>query len=720
MTKSPTAMDREVALLSGAEHYDPHRFLGLHPDGQGGRIIRIWRPGAPHLSLEVAGKVVTAERLDAAGLFGYRVSASCSPLDYRIFCNDGELRHDPYSFSPTFGQLDEHLFAKGVHYQIYQVMGARKVEQYGCSGTAFTVWAPSARRVSVVADFNHWDGRVNPMRCMGSSGVWELFVPEIGEGATYKFEVRTASGELKIKADPFGRYSQLRPQSASIVWDMDSYQWGDAEWMAKRQDNPQHPRPMAIYEVHLGSWKKQHGYWLNYRDLARELADYCKEMGFTHVELLPVAEHPLDESWGYQVSGYYAVTSRYGTPTDFQNFVDHLHQNGIGVIVDWVPAHFPTDEFSLARFDGSCLYEHEDERLGHHPHWDTKIFNYGRHEAANFLLGSALYWLDKLHLDGLRVDAVASMLYLDYGRKQGEWIANKYGGNENLEAVEFLKHLNSVVHQLYPGVLMIAEESTSFLGVTHPLDRGGLGFDLKWNMGWMNDTLSYFSKDPFYRHYHHNELTFGLLYAFSERFALVLSHDEVVHGKRSLLSKMPGDLWQRFANLRLLYSYMMCQPGKKLLFMGGELGQWDEWNCKQELHWHLLDHPYHRSLHDMIRDLNLLYQRCEPLWGHDFDPCGFEWVDFSDTQHSVISYWRKSSQGRVLCVHNFTPQYCPEYVIRCGEVNEVREIFNTDAALYGGSDKRSERPEIVRNPSGKAIGINIVCAPLATMLFQAD
>lgn len=720
VSPAPSILEREVALFIAAEHPDPHRFLGLHDDGIGGKIIRLWRPGAPHLYVEIQGTLVSAAMLHPAGLFGIQVPVTVSSNEYRVYHPDGQLRHDPYSFSPTFGEMDEYLFGRGVHYDIYRVMGARPMQHLGCWGTAFTVWAPTAQRVSIVSDFNHWDGRVHPMRRLGVSGVWELFVPEIGEGSVYKFEIKTAESEIKIKADPYAKFSQLRPQTASIVWDIDRYNWNDGEWMARRKDNSGRPCPLAIYEVHLGSWKKRHGGWLNYGELAQELADYCKQMGFTHVELMPIAEHPLDESWGYQVTGYYAVTSRYGSPRDFQYLVDCLHCNGIGVILDWVPAHFPTDEFSLVCFDGTCLYEHADDRLGHHPHWDTKIFNYGRHEVCNFLIGSALYWFDKLHIDGLRVDAVASMLYLDYGRRGGDWIPNRYGGNENLEAIEFLKHLNSVAHQHHPGILMVAEESTSFQGVTHNLEVGGLGFDLKWNMGWMNDTLRYFSKDPIYRCHHHHDLTFGLLYAFSERFALVLSHDEVVHGKKSLLSKMPGDLWQRFANLRLLYSYMMCQPGKKLLFMSGEFAQWDEWDCKQQIQWQLLEFPYHRGVHDMVRELNLYYQRSPALWEHDFDGLGFEWVDFSDHCNSVISYWRRSCNLRILCVHNFTPQYHDQYMIRTGPIYQVREVFNSDATQWGGSGQTNPQPAIEYTSSGGPIGLRIHCAPLATMIFEVD
>ncbi len=690
--------------------HDPHQFLGLHKEDEATQVIRLWRPGAERIYLEVCGKQVEAKRIDEKGLFAYRVPSSCGPLDYRIYHQNGQIAHDPYAFSPTFGELDAHLFARGVHYRLYEAMGGRLTEHQGCKGVKFAVWAPRAKQVSLVGDFNFWDGRLHPMRTMGGSGVWELFVPSLKAGEKYKFEIRTEQGAVRLKADPFGYCSELRPATASVVFDVDAFDWSDQAWRDRRTKEG----PLNVYEVHLGSFKRRNGQFLNYREIAHELAKYCKEMGFSHVELMPIAEHPLDESWGYQVTGFYAVTSRHGTPRDFQYFVDYLHSQEIGVILDWVPAHFPTDDFSLAQFDGSYLYEHADPRQGFHPHWNTYIFNYGRHEVANFLIANALFWMDKMHIDGLRVDAVASMLYLDYGREKGEWIPNIYGGNENIEAIEFLKHLNSIVHQTFPRVLMCAEESTSFTGVTHPLEWGGLGFDLKWNLGWMNDTLTYFHKDPLFRHYHHNELTFGLIYAFSERFILVLSHDEVVHGKGSLISKMPGDDWQKFANMRLLYSYMICQPGKKLLFMGGEIGQWNEWNCKEELHWHLLQFPNHAGLQRCIKELNHFYREQRALWEHDFDSRGFEWVDFSDRNNSVISYLRKGSQSYLVCIHNFTPAYYPEYYICLSHIASAREVFNTDRSQYGGSGKADLGVQI---SSG---GMTIRLAPLATVIFEVQ
>lgn len=710
----------EVRLLLDNGYHDPHRFLGLHPLDEKNQVIRLWRPKALSVHLEVFEKIVEATRVDDAGLFEYKVPLRTTHNDYRIYHQNGLLAHDPYAFWPTLGELDIHLFNRGVHYELYKALGAHVIEHQGCVGTKFAVWAPNAKRVSLVGDFNYWDGRVNPMRSMGGSGIWELFVPGIGTGEKYKYEIKSEEGNILVKSDPFASSSEMRPMTASVVFDNEHFVWHDQAWMEKKNREKGIGIPLNVYEVHLGSWKKKDGQFLNYRELAHELVKYCKEMHFSHIELMPIMEHPLDESWGYQVTGFFAVTSRYGSPSDFQYFVDYLHQEGIGVFLDWVPAHFPTDDFSLARFDGSVLYEHADPRKGFHPQWNTYIFNYGRYEISNFLIASALFWLEKMHIDGLRVDAVASMLYLDYGRKEGEWIPNAHGGKENLEAIEFLKHLNSVVHQRVPNALMIAEESTSYLGVTHPLEWGGLGFDLKWNMGWMNDTLRYFHKDPIFRHHHHNELTFGLIYAFSEQFILVLSHDEVVHGKASLLSKMPGDEWQKFANVRLIYGYLMCQPGKKLLFMGGEIGQWDEWNCKGEMEWFLLEYPNHSNLQKFIRAMNLFYSEQRALWEYDFDGRGFEWIDFSDHKNSVISYLRKGTGTYLLCVHNFTPNFFSEYFIRLQNAASLREVFNSDREEFGGSGKINGDVHLIRDQKGSMVGCTITLAPLATMIFEVD
>ena len=708
--------EQMIANAWHASLHDPHSVLGLHSIDKDTKVIRLFRPGATTIHLEVLGKICEAKQVDDSGLFECKVPSTVEALDYRVYFQNGAMAHDPYAFSPTFGEMDAHLFSKGVHYKLYEVLGARVHTHQGCEGVKFAIWAPAAKNVALVSDFNHWDGRVNPMRSMGPCGVWELFVPGLAIGEKYKFEILDAEGFLRLKSDPMAYYSENRPKTASVVANVDTYKWSDGEWMEKRPASDA-SIPMTIYEVHLGSWKKNHGEFMNYRQIAHELAEYCVRMGFTHVELMPIAEHPLDESWGYQVTGIYAITSRYGSIQDFQYFVDHMHQNGIGVIVDWVAAHFPVDDFSLAQFDGTYLYEHADPKKGFHPHWNTYIFNYGRFEVCNFLIANALFLFDKMHLDGLRVDAVASMLYLDYGRKEGEWIPNIYGGRENLEAIEFIKHLNSIVQQKFPSALMFAEESTSFPGVTHPLEQNGLGFTIKWNMGWMNDTLKYFKVDPFFRHYHHNSLTFGLLYAYSERFILVLSHDEVVHGKGSLYNKMPGDEWQKFAGVRLFYSYMLCQPGKNLLFMGSELGQTSEWFCKEELPWYLLGNPGNKALQKMVCDSNHFYIHNAALWKYDFDSKGFEWIDFSDRQNSVISYLRKSDDTYLACVHNFTPTYFPDYFIPLRNICEVREVFNTDREEYGGSGKIN--PSVIVHKDGtSSSGFSIHLAPLATMIFE--
>lgn len=688
----------ESLLLAEGRHADPHHFLGLHETPQG-QVIRMWRPGAQTIHLEVLGQIVEARKVGALGLFEYFPSQKIGPQDYRVYYPSHLLAQDPYSQPCAIGETDLFLFNKGCHYNLYSILGAH-VKQ---GGVQFAVWAPNATRVSLVADFNHWDGRLCPMRSLGVSGIWEIFIPGIGQGEKYKFEIRTREGYLRLKSDPFAFFSELRPLSASIVYDLNVYSWRDAKWK-----KPGLQGPMNIYEVHLGSWKWRGKEFPNYREIAVDLAKYCKEMGFTHVELMPVMEHPLDESWGYQVTGFFSVTSRYGTPADFQYFVDHMHQEGLGVLLDWVPAHFPTDDHSLNRFDGTSLYEHEDPRKGMHPHWNTAIFNYGRKEVSNFLIASALFWLDQMHVDGLRVDAVASMIYLDYGRKEGEWIPNPDGSNFNTDAIEFLKHMNAIVHERFPATLMIAEESSSYTGVTHP---EGLGFDLKWNMGWMNDTLRYFHTDPFFRKHHQNELTFSLLYAFSEKFVCVLSHDEVVHGKGSLLSKMPGPDWQKFANLRLLYSYMICHPGKKLLFMGGELALWHEWYCKTNLNWSVLEYAFHKGMSDMVRELNHYYLSQSALW-QDFSWQGYEWIDFSDAQNSVIAYLRKGEQKAVVCVHNFTPAYLPEYWIHLKGIKEIQEVFNSDAARFGGSNQLNANLCVEKDSFCMAL------SPLATHIFE--
>lgn len=606
-----------------------------------------------------------------------------------------------------FGEVDAYLFGQGVHYRLYERLGAHPCTQDGVAGTRFAVWAPRAMSVSVIGDFNQWNENAHPLHRCADLGVWEGFVSGVKQGERYKFALMDFSNHVRHKSDPFATHAEQRPGNASIVWDVNPFSW---------QHSLERPKvyPLNIYEVHLGSWRQKEGHFMNYRELAHSLAAYCIDMGYTHVELLPIMEHPLDESWGYQVTGFFAATSRHGTPSDFQYFVDHLHGQGLGVILDWVPAHFPTDAHGLAQFDGEYRYEYADPKQGFHPHWNTHIFDYGCAEVKNFLIASALFWLDKMHVDGLRVDAVASMLYLDYGRRHGEWIPNQHGGHENLDAIEFLKHLNSIVHQYFPHALMIAEESTTFSGISHPLDRGGLGFDMKWKMGWMNDTLKYFQTDPLYRSHHQNLLTFGLVYAFSERFLLPLSHDEVVHGKASLLAKMPGDDWQKFANLRLLCAYQICQPGKKLCFMGAELGQWEEWNCKKELRWDLLAHERHAGLHACFKELYHFYRETPALWQKDFDPEGFAWVDCSDFRNSVISYLRKGDMQCMLCIHNFTPLYHPRYFIRLRGVQTLVEKVNTDEKRFGGSGL-SASPVTIH-----ADGIELALPPLATVIMEVN
>jgi 1,4-alpha-glucan branching enzyme len=593
--------------------------------------------------------------------------------------------------NPFLTDFDIYLLSEGTHYRTYEKLGAHLTEQNGVLGTHFAVWAPNACGVAVIGDFNGWRAGLHSMRPRGTSGIWEIFIPGLRAGTLYKYAIASQYNDYHVtKADPYAFAAETRPQTASKVWDVDGYTWQDQQWMARRGQAHSYHAPMSIYEVHLGSWRRvpeDGNRWLSYRELGQQLADYCHHMGYTHVELLPISEHPLDASWGYQTVGYFAPTSRFGTPQDFMCFVDLLHQRGIGVILDWVPAHFPRDEHGLAFFDGTHLYEHADPRLGEHQDWGTFIFNYGRREVSNFLISNALFWLDKYHIDGLRVDAVASMLYLDYSRKEGEWVPNRFGGRENIDAIEFLRRLNSRVYSEYPDVLTIAEESTAWPGVSRPTYVGGLGFGYKWDMGWMHDTLRYLDHDPVHRKYHHNELTFRMLYAFTENYLLPLSHDEVVHGKRSLLSKMTGDPWQQFANLRLLYGYMYAQPGKKLLFMGGEFGQWDEWNHDRSLDWHLTHSPLHNGLQRWVRDLNTFYRGEPALHQLDCDSAGFEWIDANDFEQSALTFLRKGQNldEQIVVACNFTP--VPRYNYRIGVSHGGfwEESLNSDAPLYGGS-----------------------------------
>jgi 1,4-alpha-glucan branching enzyme len=670
---------------------DPHSVLGAHEAGDGGVVVRAYRPEAQSVRVQPAG--IEAELKDPAGLWEALLPKAELPLEYELEIEypNGETYtvRDPYAFLPTLGDLDLHLVGEGRHEQLYERLGAHVQELNGVTGTAFAVWAPNARSVAVVGDFNSWDGRLHPMRSLGSSGIWELFVPGIEEGTKYKFEIRGQDGRLKIKADPVAFAAELPPANASVVH-RSRHEWSDGDWLAERAKVDVLRAPMSIYEVHLGSWRRnplENNRSLDYLELADELGDYVKDLGFTHVELMPVMEHPFAGSWGYQVTGYFAPTSRFGSPDDFRCFVDRLHRNGVGVILDWVPAHFPRDDWALARFDGTALYEHDDPRRGAHPDWGTLIFNLSRSEVKNFLLSNALYWLKEHHTDGLRVDAVASMLYLDYSRKEGEWLPNEHGGRENLEAVEFLKAVNETIYAREPGIVSAAEESTAWPGVSRPTYLGGLGFGFKWNMGWMHDTLTYFQKDPVYRRFHHHTLTFSLMYAFSENFILPLSHDEVVHGKRSLLDKMPGDRWQKFANLRSLYAYMWAHPGKKLLFMGGELAEWEEWNYDGSLHWNLLEYAEHQGVQSLVRDLNATYRAERALWEVDDDAAGFRWLEANDATNNVLAFARLDAKGErpVVCVLNLSP--VPRYDYRVGmpACCRWREAVNTDSGFYGGS-----------------------------------
>jgi 1,4-alpha-glucan branching enzyme len=669
---------------------DPHSVLGAH-ETDGGVVVRAYRPEARSVRVQPAG--VEAELTDPSGLWEALLPKATLPLDYELEVEypngDTFTLRDPYAFLPTLGELDLYLVGEGRHEDLYERLGAHVRELGGVSGTAFAVWAPNARSVSVVGDFNSWDGRLHPMRSLGSSGVWELFVPDVREGATYKFEVHAQNGQLRLKADPVAFAAEVPPANSSVVY-RSTHEWTDDEWLASRAMVDQLRSPISIYEVHLGSWRRntlEGDRSLNYLELADELGDYVKDLGFTHIELMPIMEHPFAGSWGYQVTGYYAPTSRFGTPDEFRTFVDRLHAKGIGVILDWVPAHFPRDDWALARFDGTALYEHEDPRIGAHPDWGTLIFNLRRREVKNFLLANALYWLKEHHTDGLRVDAVASMLYLDYSREDGEWLPNEHGGRENLEAVEFLKEVNEMIYAREPGIISAAEESTAWPGVSRPTYLGGLGFGFKWNMGWMHDTLAYFQKDPVHRAYHHHTLTFSLMYAFSENFVLPLSHDEVVHGKRSLLDKMPGDRWQKFANLRSLYAYMWAHPGKKLLFMGGELAEWEEWNYDGSLHWNLLEYPEHQGVQSLVRDLNLAYRAEPALWQVDDDPSGFRWLEANDAANNVVAFARLDAKGErpVVCVLNLSPVPRYEYRVGMPAAGRWREAVNTDSAYYSGT-----------------------------------
>ena len=699
-----TVATSELEALVRREHSNPHSVLGAHPQN-GGVVIRVLRPAANSVSAVIDGQpAVELKQIHPGGVFEGLIEDAELPLRYRLEIDYGDTGKftidDPYAFMPTIGELDQHLIGEGRHEELYDKLGAHLREMVTgppagppVTGTAFAVWAPSARAVSVVGDFNSWDGRLHAMRSLGSTGIWELFLPGVGAGARYKYEILGPDGQLLLKADPYALETEVPPKTASVVFEAHhSWSADDVAWLRARQEQQQLRRPVSIYEVHLGSWRLnplEGNRSLTYLELADELTAYVKDMGFTHVELMPVMAHPFAGSWGYQVTGYFAPTPVFGSPDDFRQFVDRMHENGVGVILDWVPAHFPRDEFALARFDGSALYEHADPRRGEHPDWGTLVFNYGRHEVRNFLISNALFWLREYHVDGIRVDAVASMLYLDYSRRAGEWVPNQFGGREDLDAVAFLKELNEVMYGREPGVISAAEESTAWPGVSRPTYLGGLGFGFKWNMGWMHDTLGYFEQDAIYRRYHHHELTFSLMYAFSENFILPLSHDEVVHGKGSLYSKMAGvDKWQKLANLRALYAYMWAHPGKKLLFMGSELAQEVEWSYERSLDWHLLEQPDHAGIQALVRDLNHLYKDEPALWEVDSDPAGFWWIEPNDADRNVLAFARASKDGErvVVFVANLSPIPREGYRLGLPRASRWKEALNTDSRYYGGSD----------------------------------
>ena len=720
-TSLPTALQ----MIVEARHYDPFAVLGRHPAGEQQELIRAFIPEADHVAIDMGAHKLPMQRVLDTGLFEWRGPAGEVPGRYRLTWGQGNATHtayDPYCFPPQLSEFDLHLFGEGKHWHAYRFMGAHVHSVDDIAGVLFAVWAPNAERVSVVGDFNNWDGRRHPLRACGDKGIWELFIAGLTAGDLYKFEIRgRRHGHLHLKSDPYGQRFELRPNTASVVTADSRFSWSDEAWLQARKDADWLHRPMSIFEVHLGSWQRdEQGDFLNYRELAKRLVAYVTQLGFTHIELLPITEHPYDASWGYQTLGYYAPTSRHGAPDDFRWFVDHCHTHGIGVLLDWVPGHFPKDLHGLAHFDGSAVYEHEDPRSGEHRDWGTLIFNYGRNEVKNFLLSSALYWLEEFHIDGLRVDAVASMLYRDYSREPHDWVPNIHGGRENLEAIDFLRHLNTLTHDQCPGTLIMAEESTAWPMVSRPVHMGGLGFSMKWNMGWMHDSLEYMRNDPIYRQYHHNQLTFALIYAFTENFILPFSHDEVVHGKSSMLYKMPGDEWQRFANLRLLYTYMFTQPGKKLLFMGCEFAQGQEWDHSRSLDWYVLDYPYHQGVQKMVTDLNQIYRQSSALHRYDFEGQGFEWLDCNDAAHSVLSYLRKSENETIIVALNFTPIVRSHYRLGVAQLGNYQIIFNSDSEFYSGSNVHNEL-SIVAEPTpwmGKPYSIAVNLPPLAGLLIR--
>lgn len=707
----------------------PTGLLGPHLT-DGGLLISVFLPTARHVQIieRASGYTHDMTMVTDNGLFGVLLGSN-TDVDYflRVYPHYGDMyeAEDPYRFEVQTTSDDAYLFAQGTNYEIYNALGAHKKNINSIDGVLFTVWAPNATRVSVVGDFNNWDGRIHQMNRVRDVGIFELFIPNLAEGEIYKFEIKTKEGLLALKTDPFGNYQQLRPDTASVVTDLNRYSWSDNQWVKDRKTTDSYKKPMAIYEVHLGSWKKggeNKDKFLNYREIAPMLADYVIDMGYTHIELMGITEHPFDGSWGYQVTGYYAPTSRFGTPEDFMFFVDYMHQKGISVLLDWVPAHFPKDAHGLARFDGTCLFEHPDPRRGEHPQWGTYIFNYGRNEVKNFLIGSALFWVEKFHIDGLRVDAVASMLYLDYGKDDGNWLPNQYGGHEHLEAIEFLKHLNSIMNKRNPGALVIAEESTAWPNVTTPADDGGLGFTYKWNMGWMNDFLSYMSTDPLFKNGRHDQLTFSMVYAYSEKFVLVLSHDEVVYGKCSMINKMPGEENDKFANLRAAYGFMFAHPGKKLLFMGQDFAQKNEWNDAKELDWDILDNELNKKMQIYMKDLINLYKTHPVFFADDYDENGFEWISKDDNENSQVSFLRKSSNSEkgLMFICNFTPVARPKFMVGAPCAGVYKNIFTSDNIKYGGTGeyKNSQRTAKQTPYDNKPYSICIDLPPLSVTVFE--
>jgi 1,4-alpha-glucan branching enzyme len=718
-----TAPPSGARRIMEARHHDPFEYLGKHREGNE-EVVRCFIPDA--VKVRIADADLTMHRMYDSDIFEWRGKPGLVPEHYRlVWTTSGGhslSQYDPYTFAPQLSDFDLHLFAEGKHNHAYRFLGANPHIADGIQGILFAVWAPNAERVSLVGNFNRWDGRCHPLRVRGGGGVWELFVPGLAPGEFYKFEIRNRdSGSIFLKTDPYGQQFEVRPQTAAVVSARDTYTWGDQAWIEARQRADWLHTPMSIYEVHLGSWQLgAHGEFLSYKELAHRLIPYVKSLGFSHIELMPITEHPYDGSWGYQTTGYFAPTSRHGSPDDFRYFVDYCHQHGIGVVLDWVPAHFPKDSHGLAWFDGTALYEHQDPRRGEHRDWGTLIFNFGRNEVKNFLVSSAIFWLEEYHIDGLRVDAVASMLYLDYSREAGDWTPNQYGGNENLEAIDFLREVNALTHQLQPGTVMFAEESTAWPMVSRPTWLGGLGFTMKWNMGWMNDTLEYMSKNPIFRPYHHDMLTFSQLYAFTENFVLPFSHDEVVHGKQSMIYKMPGDEWQRFANLRLLYTYMYTHPGKKLLFMGNEFAQGREWDHATQLDWYVLDYAFHQGTQRLVGDLNRLYTAEPALYRHDFEPQGFEWIDCHDSSQSVLSFLRRDGEDFLVVILNFTPVPRHDYRIGVPFSGSYNEIMNSDSEYYGGSNLGNGSGITTEDQAwmGRPYSIRLTLPPLGAIILK--